>query len=171
LNIHIREIGPEGRHIRRELSDREVRRMLEGTGLDTHPNPSHVLLDLRLSRVQDHVLLSGRITGVIWTACRRCLGPVEIAVNEADLAHTFLPRAMLDAEIDTERELEIEDLDVSTHDGEMVDFGALVRECLILAVPIAPLCREACPGLQPEREADAGTMPAWKAALKQLKDS
>jgi uncharacterized protein len=64
------------------------------------------------------------------------------------------------------------------YDGKVVDWAAIVREQLLLALPIAPRCREDCKGLCPvcgvnKNETDCGcvtkqTDPRWDK-LKLLK--
>ena len=75
-------------------------------------------------------------------------------------------------------ELEEEDLTFSVFDGEVIDIDELVREQVILAIPVRVLCREDCRGLCPTCGADrnfkecgcesAETDPRW-AALKNLR--
>lgn len=71
--------------------------------------------------------------------CRRCLDPVTGDVNLV-LTVPFLP----------ERQAS-EDADAYPIDGDVVDVGEVVREELMLALPLTPLCREDCDGADPER--------------------
>ena len=59
---------------------------------------------------------------------------------------------------------------------EGIDLAPMLRETALLALPLAPLCRDDCEGAEPERfptgavdEADGGVLgdPRW-AALDQL---
>lgn len=47
-------------------------------------------------------------------------------------------------------ELGDEDLDLYGYEGEEIDLAPMLREQLVLAVPFAPLCTEACKGLCPQ---------------------
>ena len=100
--------------------------------------------------------------------CRRCLELVTEGL-EIDLMATFLPESSADG-----------DADAYAFDGETIDVGEVVREELMLALPLTPLCRDDCEGADPERfsasatsttdtpEPDEGTIdPRW-AALSQL---
>jgi len=100
--------------------------------------------------------------------CRRCLEPV-IEPLEIDLMATFLPDSSA-----------VDDADAYVFDGESIDVGEVVREELMLALPLTPLCRDDCEGVDPGRfsaaapaatevpEPDEGTIdPRW-AALSQL---
>ena len=77
-----------------------------------------------------------------------------------------------------EVEVDEEDMDVYSYQGEEVDLEPLLREQVILAVPFAPLCREDCKGLCPVCGIDLNTGtctcdrtpidPRW-SALRNLK--
>ena len=66
-------------------------------------------------------------------------------------------------------------------DGDLLDLEPVLRDAVVLALPMSPLCREDCPGLCVEcgvRLADAGPAhrhedapdPRW-AALSEFDDS
>ena len=44
------------------------------------------------------------------------------------------------------------DADVIPYDWETVVLDDLVRDELLLGIPMIPLCSEACPGIRPERQ-------------------
>ena len=50
---------------------------------------------------------------------------------------------------DDEEDLSAEEADVLAYDGETVVLDDLVRDELLLAIPMIPLCSEACPGMSP----------------------
>ena len=65
-------------------------------------------------------------------------------------------------------------------DGDLLDLEPVLRDAVVLALPMSPLCREDCPGLcaecgvpladaGPGHRHDEATDPRW-AALKQLGD-
>jgi uncharacterized protein len=54
-----------------------------------------------------------------------------------------------------EVELTAEDLDVVTYSGETIALDDIVRDELVLEVPIVPLCSEDCPGISPPPARDA----------------
>ena len=105
----------------------------------------------------------------VWEGeCRRCLELVTEPL-EIDLVATFLPDSSANG-----------DADAYPFDGETVDIAVVVREELMLALPLTPLCGDDCEGADPERfsaaatsemetpEPDEGTIdPRW-AALSQL---
>jgi uncharacterized protein len=115
-------------------------------------------IDVELYADGTHVFASGTLNGWLAVACSRCVGPVTLKIDEP-VRVTFMPRgelAQLDEETaqpadeDDGAQVASEDVDVFPYDGEKVDLEPLVREQFILAVPFAPLCREACAGLCPQ---------------------
>ncbi len=107
--------------------------------------------------------LVGRVSTVLDLSCSRCLEPFTFAVDlPFDLL--YLPHA----ENKGEGEVEIEDDDLGTafYRDEVIDLGQLMKEQFYLAVPMKPLCREACRGLCPHcgtnlNEATCTCAAAW----------
>jgi uncharacterized protein len=91
-------------------------------------------------------VLGGRltVTGAVrapWSGeCRRCLGTVQgdLAVEVRDV---FTEEGSDDAG----------DPDLLTFRGAEIDLEPVVREAVLLSLPIAPLCRDDCAGPAPER--------------------
>ena len=97
-----------------------------------------LLLDLRLESVVEGVLATGRVSGSLVAECVRCLDPVEVEVD-ADFQELFY----YDLEDLSAAELE-EALSVVE---ELVDVETLVRDAVVLELPLKPLCEPDCPGL------------------------
>ena len=74
--------------------------------------------------------------------CRRCLEPVRGEID-IDAAATFV-----DPELAADRS---DEADVYPIDGDWVDVGDVVREEIMLALPLSPLCSGSCPGADPDR--------------------
>ncbi|MGH9188435.1 MAG: YceD family protein [Acidimicrobiales bacterium] len=108
-------------------------------GRSVVPAGSVVEVETVLEWVTDGLLASGSLSAPWVGECRRCLGPVQ---------------GMLDVEF---REL----FEQSPREGESyrlghdtVDMEPLVREALVLELPLAPVCDESCAGLCPTCGAD-----------------
>ncbi len=103
--------------------------------------------------------------------CRRCLKPVGGRI-EAHVREMYRPRPP--------GEPPDEDEETYPLSGELLDLRPLVRDAVLLELPIAPLCREDCAGLCPTCGADlnegpcscppAGGDPRW-AVLDALRES
>jgi uncharacterized protein len=147
LKFNIKEIGPDGRALRQRLDDRQVRGVLRQVQIETLPGFGEVEVDLQLSRLEQTVFVSGSLQGRYAVACSRCLGPCEVKVQYRGLRLTFLPVEAAGAAVAGETELDLQDLDTYTHDGESLDLRPLIREQLVLALPMAPICAEGCRGI------------------------
>lgn len=139
--------------------------LLEMTGLKLAGG-----LDVRLEagQVGKDVLVRGRLRGEALLDCRRCLKAVQKSFDEGV---TFLYRAGV-----TATEAEAEEVYPLPERVREIDLTEAIREHVILAVPLYPLCSEACRGLCPRCgtnlnegacSCEAVTMdPRW-AALRQ----
>jgi len=108
------------------------------------PADSAVSVDALLEWVKEGVLASGSVLAPWVGDCRRCLGPVtgEVTVDFQELFE--------------ERPREGESYRLG-HDS--IDMEPLVREALLLDLPLAPLCSPGCRGLCPRCGADLNLGP------------
>ena len=107
--------------------------------------------DVHLSKHGHDILVRGSLSGQLELACSRCLEPFAApAAIQFDLLLVPGPvHATAAAE-----ELSPEDLDLDYYTGEIVDLESLLREQIILMLPLKPLCDETCKGLCPRCGAD-----------------
>lgn len=106
------------------------------------PVGAELALDLRLESVMDGVLVTGTVTAPVAGECGRCLTAVsdELAVPVQEL---FLyPEASADHASDPG---EVDELPQLV--GDLLDLGPTLRDAVVLALPLTPLCREDCQGL------------------------
>jgi uncharacterized protein len=132
-----------------------------------------VTLDLHLDSVVEGILVRGTVIFELVMPCARCLVDQQHRV-EASVTELFMDPARIepdDDELDPGYEL-VDDL-------TGLDLSALVRDALLIDLPIRVLCRDDCAGLCPtcgvdrNREdcghRDAATVdPRW-AALSELR--
>ena len=133
--LDTRELG------RRPGSMREVRLQVpapESLGVDLIgvPAGAELDLDLRLESVVEGVLVSGTAFVPLSGECGRCLEAVsdELAV---DLQELFAY-----AESDTG-----DDEETARMEGDLLDLEPVLRDAVVLALPLTPLCQEDCSGL------------------------
>jgi DUF177 domain-containing protein len=100
----------------------------------------------RVRRDGKEVELRGRLQTKLEVVCGRCLKPVELPLA-TDFKERFVRAVSWAAE--EQHELAAEDLELAVFDGEGIELDDLVREELLLAVPVNVLCREDCQGLCP----------------------
>jgi len=135
-------------------------------GLTSVPADTDLELDLRLESVLDGVLVSGTVTAPIVGECGRCLEPFTDEV-EVEVQELFLYDAS-DAGPDED--------EVSVVVGDLIDLEPVVRDAVVLGLPLHPLCEDDCPGLcptcgerldvdGPEHIHDVAVDPRWAALL------
>jgi uncharacterized protein len=91
--------------------------------------------DLTLEAQGSTLTVTGPVTGR-WTGeCRRCLGPTGGDVT-VDLREIFEPHPV--------------EGETYPLGGDQVDLEPALRDALALALPLAPLCDEACAGPDPD---------------------
>ena len=95
-------------------------------------------LDLRLESVMDGVLVSGFVTAPVSGECGRCLSDVS------DTLRVKVQELYVYPEAATEHD---EEDDVSRLHGDFLDLTPVLRDAVVLALPLNPLCQEDCQGL------------------------
>ena len=129
--------------LRRVGSVREIDRQIEADFFKFDDSRiitgSQVDVALTLESLTDGIVVHGTLGAQWGFECRRCLkaltGRAEVEVQE-------LYQAV------------ISDPDAYPITGEQLDLLEMARENVLLAVPLAPLCRADCPGLCPQCGAD-----------------
>lgn len=124
-------------------------------GLDsmgaTVPAGSDLALDLRLESVVEGVLVSGTASAQVRGECSRCLEPVadEVTVDLAEL-FGYPPTDGRGRVVAHDGDEADPAEDEPTLVGDLLDLEPTLRDAVVLALPVAPLCRDDCPGLCPD---------------------
>lgn len=132
------QIPPEGL----DLEVREEPRWegVEGLWLSLAP----VQASLHLEREVNGILASGTFSTTIVVPCSRCSEPVSIPLSDSfTILYTEAGEAFRDEEI----ELSAAEMDVDTMQDDRLDVTMLLRENVLLNLPLQPLCRSECRGL------------------------
>jgi uncharacterized protein len=104
-----------------------------------------VVLAFDVFKDKDRFRLIGTVETTLELTCSRCLEPYRWPVRGTfDLL--YQPKAPGEQ---GEREIGEGDFSAAFYENEEIDLGQLVREQVYLAVPMKPLCGEACQGLCP----------------------
>jgi uncharacterized protein len=138
LRINLRELG------RRAGSMQEIERTVpapdgwrvEMVGV---PAGAEVTLRLRLESVMEGVLVSGGVGMPLAGTCARCLEPFEDSLD-LDVQELF-------AYAGSTTEATSEEDEVRRIAGDVLDLEPLLRDTVVLALPLAPVCTEDCAGL------------------------
>jgi uncharacterized protein len=105
--------------------------------------------DLIVSRRSGEIKIHGELTFRTSLTCSRCLLPFEMSFTE-DIFLRYLkgnPHRMRSQS--GEIEMKDEDLSTNFYDGDVIEIGSALRDIILLAFPVKPLCRENCRGLCP----------------------
>jgi uncharacterized protein len=112
------------------------------------PEGASVEIELRLESVMDGVLVTGTARATAEGECVRCLEPVEFDLD-ADFQEMFSypdsdDRGRSKAAADDEDE---EGEDMTPLEDGLFDLEPVLRDAVVLALPMQPVCREDCAGL------------------------
>jgi len=104
-----------------------------------------IRVQAELTKVTEQVYVQGYIAGTVTAPCSRCLEMVDDHFL-AEFQVAFLPPGMLGVDDEDNREGS-DDLDLYLHDGIRLDLRPLVRDQVMVSLPVQTLCREDCAGL------------------------
>ena len=177
MRFDLRQLGRKGSGT---LRDEHVDRTFQAAdfALDADEEyavaaPVHLVMDVH--KDADAYRVTGRLETRLRLECGRCLEPFEIPVDSPfELRYVPEPAAGAEGE---EREVDEDDLTTAFYKEDAIDLGELMREQFVLALPMKPLCSEACKGLCAQcgtnlNKASCDCAPEWTdprlAALKHL---
>jgi len=152
------------------------------------PVGTDVHLDVTFEAVTEGVLVTGSATAPLAGECARCLAPLASSVTASFTELYLYPHDRHDKHDKHDRhdkrdrfdENEEQDEEELYLDGDLLDLEPVLRDAVVLALPMSPLCREDCPGLcvecglpladvGPDHGHEDAPDPRW-AGLKQFGD-
>ncbi len=101
---------------------------------------------VRLLRTDRGILVSGKISTRVDILCSRCLTHIEYPLD-LDIEEEYFPT--IDVSSGTPLPLP-EDDGFPIGANHILDLGEVVRQYILLATPMKPLCRDECQGLCPQ---------------------
>ena len=104
------------------------------------------------------LLVRGPVDTTIAERCSRCLTDVRVPIH-ADLEEDFDLKVVEDPAHHVKSVQVVEEDEIGrVFDGKVLQLDVLIRQAALLAAPLQPLCREACPGIpvQPTPEDEEG---------------
>ena len=143
------------------------------------PVGADMQLDVRFEAVTEGVLVTGSVIAPLAGECARCLAPLASSVTARFTELYLYTRDRHDKHDRFDENTEQDDEELHL-DGDLHDLEPVLRDAVVLALPMSPLCREECPGLciecgvpladaGPDHGHDDVPDPRW-AALKQYDD-
>jgi uncharacterized protein len=177
VQIRLSEIGQRGVALDESLDTGWLSQVLVGDLPSAFRPTEASRMSGRIRRMGDDVLvdMSGSLS--LSAECASCLKGIALSVP-VDFSVTLSPARGAEKAPAEDQELTREELGHMTYEGDMVVLDALLREQIILALPMFPRCSESCAGLCVKCGADLNTVdcgcerteidPRF-AALKQVK--
>lgn len=148
FSLSARDLDAGGKSLRLPVRAAWVRGALEGQEATTAG--AEGMLSLRASKSGNDVVVHGELKAELTVPCARCMTPSPVTVDKT-VSALFVPTSALKGSkgMDDEYEFGEGEADVLPFDGETVVLDDLIRDELILEVPMIPLCSEDCAGMSP----------------------
>lgn len=144
--LNVQDIDEDGKSYDFPVRQAWLASVLAGTDVVADADAPEGRFELRAHKQGVDVVVHGRLESALVTPCSRCLEPARVPVDIAVTSLFTARGAQLRPEPD-ELELTPEDLDRDFFAGERIVLDDIVREHLLLEVPIKPLCSEECTGI------------------------
>ena len=146
--LNVKEISPDGLTVEFEAPAAgfpSLKNLTQSGVLDfTRP----VALRVRAQEVGEMIHLEMALQTTVTLACSRCLTPYQSQVNSR-FQRTFSREVpeVYDEGGGEALDITAEEMGVSLFEGDEIDLRDEVQEQVVMALPMRPLCRDACQGL------------------------
>ncbi|MDO8527967.1 MAG: DUF177 domain-containing protein [Deltaproteobacteria bacterium] len=151
MEIIIRDIPEEGQDLHFDSqSEGWFRELMTDAFLDLYKKGDKASVNLHLLRTGPNVDCRGVLQSDYHPTCCRCLEVFEARLDipfHLTLAPLYESDRQLKTESEDEDDLVMEDLEFAYYEGDRFNLGNVLREQIILAIPMQPLCFDACRGL------------------------
>jgi uncharacterized protein len=137
MRFKINEIGAEGLPLKVAVTADWVAAACPD--IEARPGGKGLALVGRIEKMGEDYLLRAELRGEMESTCARCLEPAVVRID-VPLAVTFVST-------EADKTDDDEDPDVIAFKGGEIDVGEEVRDEILLALPINPVCKESCRGL------------------------
>ncbi len=145
MRFKTKDIGDEGLDV--SLAVTQAWLAGECPDVDVRPAARGLALVGRLESSGDAFLLRGALEGAILTPCGRCLEPAEVPLD-VPIAVSYVEADDKDDD-DPFAGADEDDGDVLSFRDGVIDLAGELRDEILLAIPISPLCRPDCIGMCP----------------------
>lgn len=141
--LQIQDLDESGRDWTFAIGREWLASALETT--DLGPGPGDGSLQVHAQRNGSDVLVQAHVVAELSATCARCLEDVPLGLDFAITA-LFSPEHMRPDESD-EVDVRLDELNRDYYAGREVVLDSMVREYLLLEIPMKPLCSEGCKGI------------------------
>jgi uncharacterized protein len=155
--VKIEAIKEGGLHLEEPIPLEQVRAALEDARGAGFASDRGFRLVADLQRVGEGVLVEGRFTAEVMVPCRRCnvdvrlTLPTSFTLNLVPRTHAAADDGLEEGDDDLSADragsFRLDDAEIEVFDGKQIDLDPILREQLLLALPMNALCSEECKGL------------------------
>lgn len=159
MQVRVEEIREQGLSLTESLTQEMLTEALRPDGKDTGflPRGPGEVKARFVKLAGGRVLLEGSFTVPLVSPCKRCLQDVTLDVP-ASFTLTFVPEGTLglqaeededDAGEDSDKpgSFRMDEADLEPFDGKTIDLDPVLREQVLLALPMDAVCKDDCRGL------------------------
>ena len=141
MRYKIKDIGEGGIELRVVVSEAWLKAACPDISLGL--SKAGLCLEGRLEEAGEGYLLRATLRGELLVSCARCLEPAPVAVDSL-MAVSFVAAGRPgDVEPDESQD------EVVVFEHGTVDVGLPIRDEILLAIPMSPVCRPECAGICP----------------------
>ena len=112
------------------------------------PEGDPIAVSLNMQSVSEGVLLQGAVRAWARGECARCVRDIEQQLEEAIAELVYYPQSV--AALAAEDDEEAQEGELPLIHDEHIDLEPLIRDAIVLGLPLQPLCQPDCRGLCPE---------------------
>jgi len=143
LKLDTEEVRRSGARVDVDIPPGLLSRWLEDC--EYRVSPVWAAVSLEATPCGDGILVSGKARARIEAECAVCLGEARMEID-ADIKCFLLPLPPGGAP-ETEGDLTPEDLEREWFEGDVAVLDGIVRDALVLELPMTPRCGDSCPGM------------------------
>jgi uncharacterized protein len=144
FSVPVSELDAAGKAYAFPIRAAWIRGELEGNEATTTGEDGQ--LEVRLSRSGNDVVVHGHLHAELTAPCARCLNAAKIPID-APLSLLMVPESKAKSDDKDDDAFDPDEADVVPFDGETVVLDDIVRDELVLQIPMIPLCSEDCTGM------------------------
>ena len=154
FQFSVADLDAAGKEFRFPVRASWLRGMLEDTELK--PGAHEGAVEIRASKSGTDVVVHGSLKAELIAPCARCLKDAVVKIDEP-LSVLMVPGKPADDD-----DLSPDQADVASYDGETVVLDDVVKDEILLEIPMIPLCSEDCPGMSQLSESRGSASKAEK---------
>lgn len=157
MRLRVRDIEETTKELVYDESTSELNPLLEHGPVHDFAFVGPAAVQLRYYRAGQEIFLEGEMRTTVVGQCARCLESFEFT-HAPHFSFVMVPHQGRWADQDLAG-------DLTWYRGEEIDVSPMLRECMLLALPTLPLCRDGCRGLCAQCGGDLNAGPCTCAAV------